>query len=331
MAVLGQVPLEVRDANDLVRALLTNACDAPGDRLLFVKGEPAAIQGLRRERHCADVDVLADRATVRKIAQHLEARGWRSRPLDLSDDIFPQHSTSYIHPQWPGDIDVHSVFPGFDAPQDDVVAALWSGHVTLTSAGVEVPVPGPVGHVAVVALNALRHPGTEPATSDLDHLVRVAQELVTGEEMLRFAEQTGSLAALRPFLERAFPGHAPSVWPRPSRVWLTYTITSRPAAIRAVALLDAPLRQWPHLLRRALAPSRAALSAVDLRALEDDRKGLIRRRWARLRRAIADAPATAREVHAYRALRRAEADRSSGPQMRRGRLLARRRPPKVNR
>jgi hypothetical protein len=300
MTDAGGVQVSVRHANDLTRALVANACSDPADRLLFIKGEPAVELGLRPGRGASDVDVLVGAATQPRLTEALEQHGWRRRPLDASDDVFPEHSVSFYHPHWPNDVDVHVRFPGFDADPETVIEALWAGRTAVSSASVDVPVPGLAGSALILALNCLRAPDDRRARAELDYLVDVAPKRVTGAELLDLAQRTGSLAAARPFFERAFPGVGPVQWPEPSPQWLTYTILRESAAIRLVALLGAPLRQWPRMLRRAVLPSRDALAAVDLAVLEDDSAHLRWRRWQRLRRAFASLPLVLRQVRDFR-------------------------------
>jgi hypothetical protein len=63
---------------------------------------------------------------------------------------------TYIHEDWPCDIDVHRMFPGFFADAAVAFDALWASHCRLTVAHEPVIAPSKAGAAVVMALHAAR-------------------------------------------------------------------------------------------------------------------------------------------------------------------------------
>lgn len=285
------VPLSQCEAVQLACGLavtLARTCDI---RVLVIKGEVAHRQGVRPLRLPTDVDLLVDPRRVDDLVALLVSRGWRARPNDPRDDVFPVHSASLYHPSWPIDIDVHSRFPGFDAPPASVFERLWRDRDELSVAGVAVDVPEIHAAALIVALHALRNKPGDATTRDLDYLAGTAGQLLDGPRFVALAEETGSLGAVAPFATRVFPQCLPAGVPAPSREWILRTTAPDPAAMRLIALRSAPWRRKPHLLYRALFPSREALASVYLPALTMTRWQLARHRALRLSRTLREARA----------------------------------------
>lgn len=289
----------------LAAAMLAREARKHGWRYVIIKGRPATDTGLRTKALSTDVDILPASSDREAVQRFLHGMGWRERPMDDHDNGFPIHGTGYFHPGWPCDIDVHEYIPGCERPTDDVVEALTASGETVPMATEVVPVPDLGGHVVVLATSALRNEVSEVGARQLDELTRRAADLVPGEDVLRSARATGSVAALADFLCRTYPDLDLGEVPAPSRDWVLRTTARSSASIRVVALLEAPWRDKAQVLYRALLPSRAALANKDLKILEIPRRQVWRRRWERLVAALRMLPRIADEVRDYRRARRA--------------------------
>ena len=285
---------------ELLLGRVQQVAEDVGVRVLAIKGPLAARQQLRSRALASDVDVLVDRGGRDALSGGLARLGWLSRPEDPRDDVFPKYSVSLYHPQWPLDVDLHESFPGMEAA--DAFDALWAERVELDCAGHPVATPGPAGTTVVLALNSLRASWRSMASRELAELVRVAPARVPAAEVLTAAIATGSLAALRPFVEQAYPEADVTGWPEPSRLWRLYSSNPESASFRLIALREAPPWRWPGMLWRAIWPSRAALAATNLDALTATSRQLLLLRLRRLQHAV---QARGQILEGYRTFRRA--------------------------
>lgn len=292
--------LAVDDAVALAAAMLAREARFRGWRYAIIKGRAATLSGLRTKSTSGDVDILPVTADRGAVGDFLESHGWRTRPMDDHDNGFPIHGTSYFHPGWPCDIDIHEYLPGCSAPTDDVVEALTAAGATAQMANETVLVPDVAGHVVVLATSVLRDENPEAGRRQLAQLSERAANLVSGEDVLRMSKATGALAALADFLRQTYPQLDLGTIPPPSRDWVLRTTARSSASIRMVTLLEARWRDKPLMLYRAVLPSRAALANKDLRLLEVSRRDVWRQRWERLTGALQALPSTLAEVRAYR-------------------------------
>ncbi len=297
---LGTVEVTLPEATDLAGGLVGSTAARLGVSALIVKGRHASEQGLRPVRDAVDVDVLVrgDGAADRLI-EALGRVGWRPRPVDPDDAIFPHHSVPLIHSGWPCDIDVHTNFPGCDAPPEVVFDVLWDHRVPAAAAGSSIWIPDLTATALIVALHSLRKPQDSPERSDFVHVVEAAPRLVSGEELVDLARRTRALGALLPFLEQAYPGCTPQIVPPPSEEWILRWTATDSATVRLITLRQASWRERPAMILRALNPSPEALAAVNLEALTADAAGLRRLRRQRLAAAAKRVPHIVREYRAF--------------------------------
>lgn len=295
--------LYVQEAVPLLHAVVASVCERGGIRALFLKGPGAVDSGLRPPRASCDVDVLVSPENVEALRAKMKLRGWLQRPRDWADDVFPEHSYTLYHPGWPCDIDIHYHFPGFEADRKFVFETLWTERTTTIVADREIYIPGRVGGTLVLALHALRTPLSQRNNDELAFLA-TSTERAEVTELLIMASATGSLGALKPFVEMAYGRISGLSFPSPSREWLIRSMAQTSAAIRLVALVDAPWSRKGGLLRRALWPSDSALAAVDLTMGNRGRTQVWMRRSGRIVRFAKDIPRT---IAAYRAFRQADA------------------------
>ncbi|MEA5453394.1 nucleotidyltransferase family protein [Sinomonas sp. JGH33] len=284
----------------LCHALVEHVCQEAGLRALFIKGPGAAYSGLRDRRTSHDTDVLVHPAEIERLTLLLASRGWIERPRDPADDVFPQHSRSLYHHGWMTDIDVHTYFPGFEAPAGDVFGLLWGRRTPMPIAGRLVSIPDKPAGALVLALHLLRSPWLPETKGLLDGLARRCADIDPGV-LLHIAERGGGQAALRPFFEENLGLDLGEIdVPPPSREWMLRTTGQTSAAIRLIELVDAPWHRKPGMLRRALFPSRDALAAMNLHIV-DESTSLWRPRWRRLCQSLREIRSTLRSYHKFRA------------------------------
>lgn len=262
---------------------------------VVVKGAAAELTGLRPPRDFSDVDIVVRPAELEVFRDELAERGWLARPFEDDDNVFPKHSISMYHPQWPIDIDVHYRFPGFEADPDSVVDEILKDPLRVESGNRQLLIPSELGCVVFQALHQLRSPWEPGAQETLDELQRRSADIASAE-ILDFARRTNCLAALRPFLERRGDfAMAKELFPEPSTEWRVRTLGEDSASIRIFTLIRAPWPKKPRLAWRAAFPSRTALAARDISLQGPKRKlpGVYVRRFLRFWTAL---PRTVRSV-----------------------------------
>ena len=230
--------LRVSEAVELAHALISRLAEWEGIRILFVKGPTAVALGARPPRPSSDVDVLCEPGGMERLGVALASCGWRRRApegvnkhlVHASQYLF-EHSTHYIHDDWPCDLDLHYKFPGFLAPDEIVFDTLWARRAHVAVASVPVPAADQLGQVAVVGLHALRDPGSGLLAADLGLLQTVLAELSpeAKADLGRLAAATGSSETLRPLLERAHVPVATGMWNDPEALRRWRVRTASPA------------------------------------------------------------------------------------------------------
>ncbi|MBO9704835.1 MAG: nucleotidyltransferase family protein, partial [Arthrobacter sp.] len=132
------LPLPMSSATPLAYAMVDRLARTNGIRVLAIKGPVLAAMGLRPRKVSSDADILVEPDRMAELCAVLESKGWRDREVRFSPSILDPHSRTLIHPEWPCDIDVHSYFPGFFGPAEDVFDVLWEGRVSVSMANVAV-------------------------------------------------------------------------------------------------------------------------------------------------------------------------------------------------
>lgn len=250
----NETMLSLPEAVLLGHAMVQRVVDALGIRAFFIKGPVSVLQGLREPRVSGDVDVFVAPSDVELILLALEGRGWQQRPSEPESGSFPKHSVTIGHPRWPCCIDVHFRFPGMDRPAARSFETMWANTVGMKIAGQEVRVPSiPLG-ILVIALHALRTPRHPSCRQELEFLSRFTSRHLYADAVLKIAMATGSLAAVRPFLEDLLSEHISPEWPDPSLEWRNRGRAQEPGSARFIAIMQAPWRDKARLLWRALFP-----------------------------------------------------------------------------
>jgi hypothetical protein len=166
---LEAVPLRLPEATLLAHALGARVAAQVSTRVLSIKGPAADHHALREPRLSVDADLLVDPREYETFCAALEAHGWHERVARSTPTILEPHSRTYIHPQWPCDIDVHERFPGFFAEPADVFDELWTRREALYVGGVALMIPSLVPTMMIGALHSLRNMSVAPDRMGLDH------------------------------------------------------------------------------------------------------------------------------------------------------------------
>jgi hypothetical protein len=172
---------------------------------------------------------------------------------------------------------------------------MWAHTETLELAGHEVRVPSKALGTLILALHALREPRAVNRQRELEFLkdVSTCEELAPSLHML--AAETGSLGALRPFLEEVIPGSPDVNWPEPSLEWRNRLFAQEPGSARILAILQAPARRKVGLLFRAVFPAPEVHLSRDIYT-DMSFKGRLGAHGARWGRFLRSAPQIARDL-----------------------------------
>lgn len=291
-----ETQLNIPEGVLLGHALVSRLADSLGIRAFFIKGPASVAQGLREAKVSADVDVYVDPARLDDLLDGLRKRGWRERPVDPDHKTFPKHSVTVHHAEWPCCIDVHYRFPGMEEPSGSCFEVLWANTLQMELAGQRLKVPTKDLGTLFLALHALRSPELPASRQELEYLSGIARRESRSIALLELAADSGSLAAVRPFLESLLPGTTAPDWPAPSQEWRNRVAAREPGTARLIALLQAPWRNKPHLLWRALLPRTEVFLSGNIYADMSflGRLNLHRARWARFIRAV---PRLVRDLH----------------------------------
>ncbi|WP_461187580.1 nucleotidyltransferase family protein [Arthrobacter sp. Z4-13] len=280
----------------LGHALVSRIADSMGIRAFFIKGPASVTQGLRPPKISADVDVFVAPSDLAAMLQGLRERGWRERPVDPDSKTFPKHSVTVDHPEWPCCIDVHFRFPGMENIPGDTFKSLWADTEDFEVAGQKVRVPSKPLGILILALHALRSPQLPASLQELGFLADLTERESHAVAILDISAATGSLAAIRPFLEDLLPKTAMLDWPEASMEWHNLVMAKEPGSARLIAIGQAPLKDRPRMLFRAVFPRPEVFLGANIYA-DMSFRGRIRQhqtRWARFLRA---APQVVRDLN----------------------------------
>lgn len=293
----AQTELSTTEAVLLAHGLLARLAEQVGARVLFVKGPTAVAAGARPPRGSSDVDVLVDPRSFAAVCEAIDGLGWTRRfvesPLPHTADVAFEHSAHFIHEEWPCDLDVHYLFPGFLAEPSAVFDALWAARVETEIAGVLVPTPDLAGHALVVGLHALRDPSKPVSQADLTHLIAVIGQSLdnAGRAHLRdLAIATGSHDSARTMLEAAgLTGLPPAIASPELTAWqFRQEFGGVSGSLWMIELRRASWRERPRVVAHAIVPPRELLLSPHLASSATRREIAILhgRRWLRGLRAL---------------------------------------------
>ncbi|WP_396654276.1 nucleotidyltransferase family protein [Microbacterium enclense] len=168
-------------------------------RVLGIKGQALALQGLRSSRAVGDVDMLVDPSRFDELCELLRLHGWHDRdgkvlvPLPAAGSVSVPHARTLEHPHWPAHLDLHRYYPGFLAPAQATFELLWLDRDRVGEGTLSLEVPARIDHWLLAVLHAIRS-GDGPQRSDLR---QHAQAAFAGH-MSRVVERAVELHAFEP-------------------------------------------------------------------------------------------------------------------------------------
>jgi hypothetical protein len=165
---------------------------------------------------------------------------------------------------------------------------MWAHAGEFDLAGQTVRVPTPALAIMLLALHALRAPHLPACRQELAYLAQLVKRRDQAPGVLEVAVATGSLGAIRPFLECLLGDSCGVVWPEPSTEWRNRLMAREPGSARLIAIVQAPWRDKPGLLCRAVFPQQQSLLSRNIYA-DMSWQGQVmqhRARWWRFLRAV---------------------------------------------
>ncbi|MFF1382193.1 nucleotidyltransferase family protein [Arthrobacter sp. NPDC058288] len=297
-----ETQLSIPEAVLLGHALVQRVADGLGIRAFFIKGPASVVQGLRMPKMSVDVDVFVSPADLEALLNGMRERGWRDRPVDPDSRTFPKHSITIDHPSWPCCIDVHFRFPGMELDPAHSFETMWAHTEALELAGQEVRVPSKALGILILALHALRSPHLPACRQELVFLAELTERESLADTILEISAATGSVAAMRPFLEDHLPQEASVEWPQPSTEWRNRLLAKEPGSARIIAIVQAPLRDKPKMLFRAVFPAPEVFLSGNLYA-DLSFRGRLRLQKARWGKFVRSVPRIVRDLSQLRRAR----------------------------
>lgn len=293
------VELSVSEGVLLAHALVDRVAADLNIRAFFIKGPVSVIQGLRPPKTSGDVDVFVAPHDLAAVVEALRKRRWRERPVDPDSKTFPKHSVTLDHAEWPCCIDVHYRFPGMESAPSECFDVMWDNTERVVLAGHDIRVPYRPLAILLLALHALRSPQLPVCRDELDFLSGIVSRQALAVPVMDLSTATGSLAAIRPFLEKLLPEDEILEWPEPSTEWRNRVLAREPGSARIIALVQARWQDKPTMLWRAVFPGPQVLLSRNVHADMSFRGRLLQHadRWARFLRSV---PRIARDLKRYR-------------------------------
>lgn len=285
----SETQLSISEAILLAHGMVQGISNSLGIRLFFIKGPATIVQGLREPRISADVDVLVEPPGLDLLLQALRRKGWRQRPAAPDSRAFAKHAITMDHAGWPCCIDVHFRFPGMENGPDECFEAMWARVEWQELAAQQIRVPSKGLGILILALHSLRSPWLSVSVRDLSFLSRITPcQPGLVEEIVEIARETGSCAAMRPFLEGISPAAWTREWPVPSRMWCNRTMVREPGRAGMITVAQAPWNDKPRELWRAVFPRSEVFLSKNIYADMSfaGRLGQHRARWGRFLRAL---------------------------------------------
>jgi hypothetical protein len=248
--------LRLDEAIELSTAWLEQQAQAHGIRSLILKGRALSDQGLREPHASSDVDVLIEPGRFEEFLGIMRDAGWTPLRDSFATATFTTHSTTLCRDGWPNSIDIHSEWPGFLRPSDEVFDLLWERRDSLNFAHRAADVPDRSSNLLMLALHSLRGTSAEQRhKSELDGLLGLDLTADERAEIASLASATGATAALRDVLP----------------------LLGIDAVVDPADLLTAEYRLWRRKLVQAHSRGRAGLWLLELRRVPWSQKALIMR------------------------------------------------------
>lgn len=217
------VPLTPIVATRLAHAFVSRLAASADLRVLSIKGPVAEHYDLRAARVSADADVWVEPGGFDQLCLALESRGWHKRVGRTMPSLLPPHASTYIHDDWPCDLDVHRTFSGFFADAQTSFEAIWATRSTMAIAGCAVAVPSRAASAVIGLLHAERNPGARRSEEEGQRVRDVVVDDFSNAERAEFyqvAREAGAVWVLREFISRAGLGEViKDLSPEEERAW----------------------------------------------------------------------------------------------------------------
>lgn len=195
------VTLPVAVATPLAYALVDRIATEHGVRVLAIKGPLLEKLGLRAHKISTDADILVEPARMTEFCGILSRYGWNDRDVRFSPSILEPHSRTLIHEKWPSDIDVHSYFPGFFGPADQVFDFLWESRIQVELANVQVSTASREANAVIALLHLLRNSPTAEEHQQYGELMS-ALRATNGREQALALSRLADVGRFRSILKR---------------------------------------------------------------------------------------------------------------------------------
>jgi hypothetical protein len=292
--------LGVAAAVPLAHALVQHLAAVRGIRVLSIKGPVASLHGLRLPRASADADLLIDPERTGELFAALREAGWHSRPaVTVAPRVLPQHSVTYVHDDWPCDLDLHHYFPGFLAGDAVAFEALWAERSTGRIANRPAVVAGRGGSILISLLHALRAQDAR-SLREIDQTLAVVRALDPAEvrRLVQLAHATGAIEPLREVLQSAgcpLPAPVPGPVDPALLLWRLRVVDGTRTTAWLMRLRAARWWQRPGVLWAALFPPRAQIRA-ERPGMSQGRAALVGAILVRLGRGLRQLPVSVRNL-----------------------------------
>lgn len=303
------IRLEVAEAVQLAHALVAWTAARADIRALLIKGPVPAYYGLRDPRPSADVDVLVDPQHAETLAELFREQGWHNRPSFNRPRAIRLHSTTLIHDDWPCDLDVHHMYPGFLEEDQAVFDRLWQGRQRLIIAATSVFCPSVVATAAIQVLHALRdydQPRNQHEYAQCLTALRKLDAPKLQTDLSALADATGSWDTLRPLLSELGvqdSGRRPT-HPRYQAELTNWRLRSSPQTNNETTTLLITLSRSKGFERTRLAWSLIFPSEAQFRenhpALKEGRRHYYSGLLLRLARGVTRLPQALKKTSSYR-------------------------------
>lgn len=291
--------LNTDEATKLAAVLCQRIADSNGIPLLAIKGDAFMELGIRPLRVASDLDILVHPPGHDLFCASLEEYGWELRSDDLGGH-YANHSTTYFHPQWPIDVDVHHRFPGFATDADEIFDLLWERRQAIEIAKQPIATVSDMDALIVQALNCLRNPWKPLDQRDFEFLV----EKTPADLAPKLVERSSALSCMteiKPYIILLDPTLRSIQWPRASSEWRARNIASTVGALRIIDIIEAPSPEKLRLIKLAIFPSKRSLVSKSINESISASGSWSKIKLARLRATsfFTDLPRTTKVIYQY--------------------------------
>ncbi|MBK0419474.1 nucleotidyltransferase family protein [Leucobacter sp. CSA1] len=192
-------------AYTLVGELAQRRLNEHGLRVLFIKGQVLAKQGLRPPKTSLDIDLLVHPNDFDRVRDVLGADGWYRKDAAELRVAHEKHSDTLLHSYWPNMIDLHRFWPGFLAERGHIFDLLWEEKERGFIQSTPVHTTGAEVSALMLALHDIRSSGIPNREERLDALAARCEAKWGAEAGAVLHSKASLLSAVHtaaPFLQR---------------------------------------------------------------------------------------------------------------------------------